>query len=779
MEKLRREEQMEQIHDAIKAVRAGALKNMFFIETKSIPDPTTYPSSSAHPLILEIHSTSSTILQAICDVIRNSKDNHNNNPIDVKSTYLDLKDGSNPKPLIHLGFTSKYLASNLRLSTLSDSEQKVRLLAFIRRIRLQPSTLYGRSVLFADDQLPEELHAAFDAIDADQSGFIDLKEIEQFIENHNRAKAILKEYDTDGDGRINYTEWSRHGLLDFLQLHNILKRTFIRHNPKLREKLFQKWNQSTTNRYGLTIPRPDVKHYLGNDSCMYFEFITFYTWSVMLLAMAGLLLVVFKKADNGLYMLGFTVFTVIWSSIALGLWKQRQHALEELWTPNQKPQQEFLTLDQVGEIYTGRQQSKINIWRLRIRRTLTIVGSLFLLYFIFKVDLWILYYKIDLDKLLNKWLKNDNEKTTRSISYYWQFEVSLTMKWYIYKTYSLIPSAMKASVMTIFDTVFSKVVELFIQFEKRKTKAEENDSKMIKFVLFHFVSKFLYLFYFSFIEQDLNKLRQTLLSILVLSIFFQNFKEIFVPWCKTRWFKAALLSNRRMEMGNEKNEDASQSSILVLTAMEEDYLRKEYQNTFEDYLELLLQWAHIMLFASVFPLGGFLALLNNLYETKGDSYKVLFEMNPMLPRDERLGDQKHHFAINLWVKGFVLVSYLSLVTNLLLLTCDFDSTMDGYQHWLLGLEHSWFEGGVLDSAIEVLAVMTVFEHVLLFIKATIAHLMPEHQKSVITIGNVAASYKADNDDFVVDEDDHKNDTKNKVNEKKSRTKNRTKSRTRS
>ena len=71
-------------------------------------------------------------------------------------------------------------------------------------------------------------------------------------------------------------------------------------------------------------------------------------------------------------------------------------------------------------------------------------------------------------------------------------------------------------------------------------------------------------------------------------------------------------------MHNEKNQDASQSSILVLTAMEEDYLRKEYQNTFEDYLELLLQWAHIMLFASVFPLGGFLALLNNLYETKGD-----------------------------------------------------------------------------------------------------------------------------------------------------------------
>ena len=74
-----------------------------------------------------------------------------------------------------------------------------------------------------------------------------------------------------------------------------------------------------------------------------------------------------------------------------------------------------------------------------------------------------------------------------------------------------------------------------------------------------------------------------------------------------------------------------------------------------------------------------LALCNNVIEIRGDEYKMLFAMNPMVPRDERLGEERHHFAINLWVTAFTAVSYLSLVTNLLLLSCDYDSNQDGYQ----------------------------------------------------------------------------------------------------
>ena len=74
-----------------------------------------------------------------------------------------------------------------------------------------------------------------------------------------------------------------------------------------------------------------------------------------------------------------------------------------------------------------------------------------------------------------------------------------------------------------------------------------------------------------------------------------------------------------------------------------------------------------------------LALCNNVIEIRGDEYKMLFAMNPMVPRDERVGEERHHFAINLWVTAFTAVSYLSLVTNLLLLSCDYDSNQDGYQ----------------------------------------------------------------------------------------------------
>ena len=140
-----------------------------------------------------------------------------------------------------------------------------------------------------------------------------------------------------------------HGLYDFLKLHQILQRTFIRHDHALRAKLQTTWEQQ--HKWGLSIPRPDVLNYLGNDCCMYFEFVTFYTWSIVCVASVGLLLFLGGKTTSGPWMLGFVLFTGIWSSVVLGLWSQRQYALEQLWKPSQA-QSTFLSLD-AFDLYDG------------------------------------------------------------------------------------------------------------------------------------------------------------------------------------------------------------------------------------------------------------------------------------------------------------------------------------------------------------------------------------------------------------------------------------------
>ena len=42
----------------------------------------------------------------------------------------------------------------------------------------------------------------------------------------------------------------------------------------------------------------------------------------------------------------------------------------------------------------------------------------------------------------------------------------------------------------------------------------------------------------------------------------------------------------------------------------------------EDYLELLLQYGYVTMFAAVFPIAPLLALLNNVFETNVDLTKL-------------------------------------------------------------------------------------------------------------------------------------------------------------
>jgi hypothetical protein len=187
------------------------------------------------------------------------------------------------------------------------------------------------------------------------------------------------------------------------------------------------------------------------------------------------------------------------------------------------------------------------------------------------------------------------------------------MSWSWHKMHSQLPGVVKAIVMTTFDGIFKHVVDMFVGFELRTSAANAADSKMVKLVGFQFVSKFMYLFYFAFVLQDLAKLKKSLFTVLVASIVVQNVKEWCVPFLTSRWKKTRLLAHRHTF--REKNGGGGDGGDggggaekdvyeLRLTHMEEDYFKEDYDNTFEDYLEMLLQYGQIMLFAAVFPLGG-------------------------------------------------------------------------------------------------------------------------------------------------------------------------------
>lgn len=47
-----------------------------------------------------------------------------------------------------------------------------------------------------------------------------------------------------------------------------------------------------------------------------------------------------------------------------------------------------------------------------------------------------------------------------------------------------------------------------------------------------------------------------------------------------------------------------------------------YEGTYDDYLELFIQFGYVFLFSSVYPVAAFWALLNNLMEIRADAFKL-------------------------------------------------------------------------------------------------------------------------------------------------------------
>jgi anoctamin-10 len=47
-----------------------------------------------------------------------------------------------------------------------------------------------------------------------------------------------------------------------------------------------------------------------------------------------------------------------------------------------------------------------------------------------------------------------------------------------------------------------------------------------------------------------------------------------------------------------------------------------FQGTYDDYLEMFIQFGYVFLFSSVYPMAAFWAVINNVLEIRADAFKL-------------------------------------------------------------------------------------------------------------------------------------------------------------
>ncbi|XP_054835575.1 anoctamin-8 isoform X2 [Eublepharis macularius] len=96
-----------------------------------------------------------------------------------------------------------------------------------------------------------------------------------------------------------------------------------------------------------------------------------------------------------------------------------------------------------------------------------------------------------------------------------------------------------------------------------------------------------------------------------------------------------------------------------LAQAEVESCMKKYEDTFQDYQEMFIQFGYVVLFSSAFPLAAMCALINNVIEIRSDAFKLCTGLQrPFGQRVESIGE---------WQKVMEAMGVLAIVVNFYLI----------------------------------------------------------------------------------------------------------------
>ena len=107
---------------------------------------------------------------------------------------------------------------------------------------------------------------------------------------------------------------------------------------------------------------------------------------------------------------------------------------------------------------------------------------------------------------------------------------------------------------------------------------------MLKLALFYFVNNFGFLFYVAFKSRDMALLEQTLSSLLITRQLLGNVQEQLMPYISKQ-------SSLKAEEGRLVNE--THNTDAIFNKVDAELLFPTYDGTFDDYLELFVQFGYV------------------------------------------------------------------------------------------------------------------------------------------------------------------------------------------
>ncbi|XP_037937704.1 anoctamin-8 [Teleopsis dalmanni] len=408
-----------------------------------------------------------------------------------------------------------------------------------------------------------------------------------------------------------------------------------------------------------SLPIEDIRNYFGSSIALYFAFIEFYTKALVFPAIFGLLQYVWSL--NLPVVCGFYV---LWTTIFLELWKRKCAGYSYRWGNI-----EMSSLDKPRTAYRGE------------LKTDPITGKMILQYPIryTYLQMYCISYPVVLLCVI-------------AAAYFalYQFQIEAEVladfgpeSWLLY-----IPVIVQSVLIAIFSWAYEKLATFLTEVENHRTRSQYDRHRVNKLMIFEIVNNFFSLFYIAFVLQDLNQLKYQLMMQLLIFQIVCIAQEVGIPLLAVMRQKFAKYLHKEIDEEKKK-------VVTNLSRYEQCFYESgldQYQSTYEDYLQMCIQFGYVVLFAAVAPFAAFGALINNVFAMHIDLFKLcnIFK-RPFARRTKNIGA---------WQLAFELLSVMAILSNCGLLYLqlnvrsffsNFFPTMPNisfviFEHMLLGLK---------------------------------------------------------------------------------------------
>ena len=443
----------------------------------------------------------------------------------------------------------------------------------------------------------------------------------------------------------------------------LVKDIFAIHSKDDRRVLMRSWVLNILGKQ----PIHAIEQYFGPEIAAYFSWMGFYTISLLFPCLVGLTQLVFDDASQSSRIsyvsLAGVIMNILWAAFFLVAWNYLGNSNHIF---SAKKNESYFKVRRT-------QFSPRNKVNQRVKQLISVLVTVFVLLLVIATS----YTILELDSTTKKSLKYDKE-------------FSGTPK-FVIKILNIIPQILLSLSMIGFNFLYSNMAEKLTQWENYKYTSSYNNALLAKLIAFRLFNAFHTLIHITFVMEDLDLLHIRLVNLLIVQQIRTNVGEVLGPDLRVKLLQVlvslvvcSFLSDGyvvsvdkllgacgvtvgvyigKMVFFRDVKIPKFIKNVLFqqikkkrhLTLVEKESEMRQYDSTFLDYLEMLIQFGYVFLFSPVYWLGCTFALVNNLVEIHTDAFRIVKLSKRPFPSFKS--------THTIWWYAFAIMTLCGIITN--------------------------------------------------------------------------------------------------------------------